>query len=210
MGRGTRRSLGADPGAARSWQSFRRPVGRSAHQRTASDRALWHAGAASAGDGGRPGRRALRIMGNGPARRWATHDAAWRPPSARRGQNVLLGGWLCHPSAGDRTRSVGQLPDACGDAQCRRASAPAPGALARNARRSDGRRRFQRMQHCSRLRPGNARRLSERSRISRPAPGAVRLSHRADCAAWSTLRPRPCALRGASMIPIRRRGSVAP
>ena len=28
------------------------------------------------------------------------------------------------------------------------------------------------------------------SRTSRPAPGGVRLSRRADCAAWSTLRPR--------------------
>ena len=113
----------------------------------------------------------------------------------RRGDRLLLeGGKMFCSGAGFATRAlltardeVGQLPDAGGDAQCRRASAPARGAIARNARRSDGGRRLQRMQHCNRLRAGNTRRLSE---------GAGFLSRRLarfGCRIGRTAQPgRPC------------------
>ncbi len=100
---------------------------------------------------------------------WVTDAPDGGLRMTRHGDSLLLeGGKMFCSGAGFATRAlltardpVGQLPDAGGDAQCRRASAPASSAIARNARRSDGRRRFQRLQRCDRLRARNTRRLSK-------------------------------------------------
>ena len=105
---GTRRCFGANPGAARSRKSFRRPAGRSAYQRTASDCPLWHAGSAGTGDGGRAGRRALRTMGDGPARQGLR--------MMRRGDRLLLeGGKMFCSGAGFATRALLTARDEAGD-----------------------------------------------------------------------------------------------